>query len=178
MTPTAEKKVLHYEDVHALPEGHYEIIEGKRVEMTPTGFTHGKFELKIANFLGDRLKDRGHVAVGEIGIVIAKRPFRLRAADVVYISKKTSPKEPEGILEIAPDLIVEILSKNDTVWKMNDKIKDYLSIGVKRLVIVDPYAEFITVYQNSKKEAANFDFDEAFELVDGVKIKMRDVIES
>ncbi len=41
MTLLAEKKpVLEYEDIHALPDGFYEVIDGERIEMSPTGFLH------------------------------------------------------------------------------------------------------------------------------------------
>lgn len=36
-----EKTVLTYEDIHSLPEGNYEIIDGEMVPMTPAGFRHG-----------------------------------------------------------------------------------------------------------------------------------------
>ena len=65
-----------------------------------------------------------YVAVGEVGIVIRKKPFRLRAADVVYISKKTSPKKPVGMLEVPPDLVVEIISEDEMAGKTDEKVRD------------------------------------------------------
>ncbi|MBW8049651.1 MAG: Uma2 family endonuclease [Cytophagales bacterium] len=170
------QKIYTFEDLSCLPDENYEIINGKRVDISPTGFIHGKFEFNIAQVLKDRLENKGYVAVGEIGIVIRKKPFRLRAADVVYISKKTSPQEPEGILQIAPDLIIEILSKDDTTEKMNNKIKDYLSIGVESIVVVDPAAESISIYHQKKKEIESYSFDEEFELYQGIKIIMNQIL--
>jgi Uma2 family endonuclease len=90
----------------------------------------------------------------------------------VYVSKETSPSEPEGILEIPPDLVREILSENNTAKEMNDKIRDYLSIGVKRAVIVDRFTETITVYQREKKEAGYYSFQDEVELIDGIKVRL------
>lgn len=172
-----QNRIYTYDDLnYFLPDGNYEIIDGKKVNMSPTGFIHGKFEFNIARVIKDHLEDKGYVSVGEIGIVISKKPFRLRAADVVYISKETSPDEPEGILEIAPDLIIEILSKDDTIQDMNDKIKDYLSIGVKKIFVVDPFTETISVNHLNKKQVDCYNFDEQFELIDGVKIIMRQIL--
>ena len=170
------QKNYTFDDLNSLPDGNYEIINGKRVDMSPTGFIHGKFEFNLAQVLKDHLENKGYVAVGEIGIVISKKPFKLRAADVVYISKETSPQEPEGILQIAPDLIIEILSKDDTVEKMNNKIKDYLLIGVESIVVVDPAAELISIYSQKKKEKELFNFDEEFELYQGIKIIMNQIL--
>lgn len=175
-TTLTNKKIFIYNDLDFLPEGNHEIIDGEKIDMTPAGFKHGKFESIFSELLRKHLGQKGYVAVGEIGIVITKEPFRLRAADVVYISKETSPEEPEGILEIAPDLIIEILSKDDTAYEMNDKVKDYLSIGVKRIILIDPFTEMITTYQHGKKDVGYCSFDEEFDLFNGIKIKMKEIL--
>jgi len=176
MTTLLEKKIFTYEDINLLPEGNYEIIDGERRDMTPTGFRHGKFEGLFYEILRKNFKDKGYVSVGEVGVVINKSPFRLRAADVVYISKETSPAEPEGMLEVAPDLIIEILSDYNTVSETNDKVKDYLSIGVGRIVLVDPFTETVTAFQHGKKEAGYYSFDDEFELIDGVFVRLKELV--
>jgi Uma2 family endonuclease len=115
------------------------------------------------------------IAVGEVGIVIKKSPFRLRAADVVYISKERAPQKPKGMLEIPPDLIIEIISESNTQWEITDKIKDYLSMGVERIILVDPQTETVNIYQKGKREALLYGFEEEFELVDGLRVKLKDL---
>lgn len=176
MTTLLEKKVYTYEDINSLPEGNYEIIDGERKDTSPTKFKHGKLELKFARLLEDKLQQKGYVAVGEVGIVINRNPFRVRAADVVYVSKESCPIEPEGMLEIPPDLIVEILSEDNTTTELNDKVKDYLSIGVGRVMLVDPFTETITIFRHGKKEAGYYSFDDEFELIEGVFVKLKDII--
>lgn len=170
-----EKTVLTYEDIHSLPEGNYEIIDGEMVPMTPAGFRHGEFECLLSEILRKHLGSKGYVAVGEIGILITKKPFRLRAADVVYISKEALPQKPVGMLEVPPDLVIEIISEDETARKINDKVRDYLSIGVRRVVFIDPFTETVTVYHHGRKEAGYYNFDEEFELIDGVLIRLKDV---
>ncbi len=176
MTALLEKKTFTYEDINSLPEGNYEIIDGERRDTTPTMFRHGKFEGIFYELLRKHLKDKGYIAVGEVGIVISRNPFRLRAADVVYISKETSPVEPVGMLETPPDLIIEILSEDNTAKEINDKVKDYLSIGVKRVILVDPFTETVTAFQHGKKEAGYYSFADEFELIDGITIKMDSLV--
>jgi Uma2 family endonuclease len=170
-----EKKVYTYDDINSLPEGSYEIIDGKMVAVTPAGFRHGKFESMLSEVLRKHLGRNGYVAAGEVGIVITKKPFRLRAADVVYLSKETSPQEPVGMLETPPDLIIEVISEENTAREINDKVRDYLSIGVKRVILIDPYTEIVTVYHLGKREAGYYSFDEEFELVAGVPIKLKEL---
>lgn len=175
MKSVIDRQVFTYEDLKHLPEGNYEIIDGERREMTPTGFEHGRFELKIARLLEDSLKGKGYVAVGEVGILINKNPLRLRAADVVYISKERTPERPKGILEIPPDLIIEIVSESNTAWEITDKVKDYLSIGVERIILIEPQTETVSLYQKGKREVSLYGFDEGFTLIEGLTIRIKDM---
>jgi len=190
MTTVLEKRIFTYEDIGHLPEGWYEIIDGERRDMTPTGFRHGKLENIFGEILRRNLKDKGYIATGEVGIIIRRSPLTLRAADVVYVSKKTSPIEPIGMLEIAPDLIIEIVSEEIAtppasppykggVWggrEINEKVKDYLSIGVKKIIWVDPFTETITIFQHGRKEAIYLSFDEEFELIDGIMVRVKELL--
>lgn len=175
-TASVEKRTFTYEDIGFLPEGNYEIIDGERKDMTPTGFRHGKLEGIFYELLRKHLGNKGYIGVGEIGIVITQKPLRLRAADVVYISKETSPEEPVGILEIPPDLIIEIISESNTSWEVTDKVKDYLSIGTERVILVDPQTETVNIYQKGKREVLLYGFDEEFEVISGLRIKPREII--
>lgn len=175
MKALLDKKVFTYNDVNSLPNGNYEVIDGEMVAMTPSGFRHGKLEYVISEVLGKNLSSKGYVAVGEVGIVIRKKPFRLRAADVVYVSKETSLHEPVGMLVIPPDLVVEIISEDETAGKINNKVQDYLSIGVKRVVCINPFAETVTVHCQGGSDIRYYDFDERFELIDNVFVTLREL---
>jgi Uma2 family endonuclease len=174
-TALSEKKIYTYEDINSLPEGNYEIIDGVRYDMSPTMFEHGDLEGAFYELLKKHLKTKGYVAVGEIGIVINRNPLRLRAADVVYISKERSPEKPVGILEIPPDLIVEILSEENSARYINEKVRDYLSIGVKKVVLVDPATETVTVFRHGLKEAGYYNFNDEFELIDGIMVRLKEM---
>ncbi len=176
MKTLAEKQVFTYDDINRLPEGNYEIIDGERHDMTPTGFEHGEFEWRLAELLNRRLKDKGYVAVGEVGVLVKRKPFRLRAADVVYISNEKTPERPKGILEIPPDLIIEIISETNTAWEMTDKVKDYLSIGVERIILIDPLTQTVSLYQKGKKEALLYNFDEDVTLIEDLSVKMKELL--
>lgn len=175
MKALLDKKVFTYNDVNSLPDGNYEIIDEEMVSMTPAGFRHGNLEGVFYELLRKHLGSEGYVAVGEVGIVIKKKPFRLRAADVVYISKKTSPKKPVGMLEVPPDLVVEIISEDETAGKIDEKVQDYLSIGVKRVVCVNPFTETVTIHCHGRSDIGYYGFDEKFELIDRVFVKLREL---
>lgn len=176
MTTATAKQIFTYDDLDRLPDGNYEIIDGERHDMTPTGFGHGRLEGIFFGLLTKHYGDRGFTAVGEVGIVISRSPLRIRAADVVYISKQKMPKQPEGMLEIPPDLIIEIISESNTAWEMTDKVRDYLTFGVDRVVLVDPITRSGSLYQKGKKEALLFSFDEEVTLIEGLAVKIKDLL--
>ena len=176
MAAVLGKTLFTYEEINSLPEGNYEIIDGERRDMTPTGFEHGNLEGIFYDILRRHFGDKGYVAVGEVGVLINKNPLRVRGADVVYVSKERFPERPKGILESAPDLIVEIISESNTSWELTDKVKDYLSIGVERIIVVDPVTETVSVYRKGKREVILYGFDEEFEIVEGLKVKLKEAI--
>ncbi len=108
------ERILTYNDIDSLPEGLYEIIDGRIVEVSPTGILHGLLEGEIYRLLYDKLSDKGYILVGEVGVLITKDPLRIRGADIVYISKEKLKSIEKGILKIPPDLIVEIVSPSDS----------------------------------------------------------------
>lgn len=176
MKTLAGKEFFAYEDIHRLPEGNYEIINGERREITPTGFEHGDLEARLGELLRRHLGDKGHIGVGEVGILINKDPLRLRAADVVYISKKKAPERPKGILEIPPDLIIEIISESNTAWEMTEKVKDFLSLGIERIILIDPLTQTVSLYQKGKREAIFFDFEEEVTLIEDVTLRIKEIL--
>ena len=53
-----DKKYLTYDDIHNLPAGNYEIIDGERTNMSPTGFEHGQIELALGTLLKNLLNEK------------------------------------------------------------------------------------------------------------------------
>jgi len=168
------KEKLTYEDIKNLPEGNYEIIDGEVKELAPTGFEHGEYELDLGSFLKNALKGKGYVAVGEVGVLVSRDPLRIRSADVVYVSKERCPGKPEGILKVPPELVIEIVSPSNTYTEMEEKIFDYLKAGVDRVLLIDPKLRKATLFE--KKNATIYDFEEEFELLPDLKIKLSEVL--
>lgn len=165
-----------YDDIECLPEGNYEILDGERYDMTPTSFEHGDIEGRLGEFLRRHIINKGYVAVGEVGVLISKKPLKIRAAEVVYISKGKSPERPKGILEIPPDLIIEIISESNTAWEITDKVKDYLLIGVERIILIEPKTKTASIYQKGKKEAILYDYADEITILEGLTLRLKDLL--
>ena len=175
MKTLAKKQIFTYDDIECLPEGNYEIMDGERYDMTPASFEHGDLEGKFYKLLTRHLESKGHIAVGEVGVLISKKSLKIRAADVVYISREKSPERPTGIFEIPPDLIIEIISETNTAWEITDKVKDYLLIGVERILLIEPKTRTASLYQKGKREALLYDYEDEIVVLEGLTLRLKDL---
>lgn len=131
--------------------GPCELIDGQIVPMSPTGDEHGGIEVNVSTALATFVRDRqlGHVRAGEVGVYTRRNPDRVRAADVLYISNHRYAQRTAaaGYLDVAPELVVEILSPRDMVIDLTEKLREYFAIGVTLVWVVDPAARRVLVYR-------------------------------
>ncbi len=92
----------------------------------------------------------GKVMAGEVGIITQRDPDTVRGADVAYVSKeRLAHAKTDGYLDVAPDLVVEVVSPHDRWTEINEKLGEYLACGVRAVWIIDPRTQRITCYQPS-----------------------------
>ena len=128
-----------------------ELIDGRFVPMPPTGWPHARAEVKVSSRLARfaEASGLGTVLGGEAGIVIRRDPDTLRGADVAYISRERLARAcSQGYLDVAPELIVEIVSPNDRWTDLTAKLEDYFSIGVDLVWVVDPQRRRVSCYRS------------------------------
>jgi Uma2 family endonuclease len=149
MEQPAFDRRLTGEELHALGDtGPCELIDGRVVPMSPTGAEHGTVEGNIAFLLKTFVQPRslGWVLTGEVGIYTRRSPDRVRAADVVFVSHERCSGLPAGFLEVAPELVVEVVSPGDRWQDMRQKIAEYFAIGVGAVWVVDPGLRTVLVH--------------------------------
>jgi Uma2 family endonuclease len=132
--------------------GPCELVEGRIVKMSPTGGEHGDLELSLARALGNFVVERklGRVVVGEVGIYTRRKPDTVRGADLAFISKSRLPGRPgKKFLDVAPELVVEIMSPTDRWQDVRKKIEEYFAIGVERVWVVEPDNRAVLVYRSA-----------------------------
>ena len=140
------------EEFAALPDdgNRYELVRGVLVRMSPTGFLHLEVVAVLLHALRTFVVERSlGVVGGEAGFVFSRDPLVIYAPDIVFVrADRLPPKEQRvGFLEIAPDLIAEVLSPSDTASAMDEKILVYLKAGVRLVWVVDPHQHSVTVYR-------------------------------
>jgi Uma2 family endonuclease len=148
----AEDKFLTGEDLYAMGDvGPAELIQGKIRDMPPTGFEHGEVECSIAALLKAYLRSHpiGKAMTGEVGVYIRRDPDTVRAADVLFIShERLGQVRSSSYLDVAPELVVEILSPGDQWSEITEKLEDYFSAGVLQVWLVDPRRKVVQVFRS------------------------------
>ena len=148
-----ETKLITGEELLSMGDvGPCDLIDGRIVKMSPAGGEHGNLEFDLGRWLGNFVADRklGWVLGGEVGIYIRRNPDRVRGADIAFISKKRLPhRPPKGFLEVTPEVVVEIISPNDSWEEVRQKLEDYFSIGVERVWVVEPENRAVLVYRSA-----------------------------
>jgi len=146
-----EEKLITGEELLAMGDiGPCELIDGRIVELSPVGGEHGFIEFNLGAELRAFVRQHklGWVTGGEVGIYIRRNPDRVRGADIAFISNETTSERPQGFLEIAPDLVVEVMSPNDRWQEVHEKIEEYFTIGVGQVWVVEPRNRAVRVYRS------------------------------
>jgi len=153
-TPTVPfaDTLLTGEELALIPGlGRCELVAGRIVTMSPTNWKHGDFVTEMASHLHRFVKKYGlgKVLTGEVGIYVRRDPDSIRGADVVFISsERIAQITSESYLDVAPELVVEVISPGNTWQEMRDKIEEYFAIGVQWVWLVEPARKQVLVYRS------------------------------
>ena len=109
-----------------------------------------------------RARALGTVAGAETGFRLRRGPDLLLAPDVAYISteRRSRVADPSSFAEIAPDLVVEVLSPRDAPAAVLRKVAAYLEAGVRSVWVIDAGAMALTRYA-ADRQAETFAGHEA-----------------
>ena len=122
------------EELARMPNmGRSELVEGRLVMLSPTGLEHGDVELSIGEAIKRFVRERklGRAGSGEVGLYTRRDPDTVRGADVMFMSHERLAKLGDSaFLDVAPELIVEVLSPDDRWSEVRQKLREYFEIGV------------------------------------------------
>ncbi len=146
------RKLITGEELYRMGDlGRTELVKGVIIYKMPTGHPHGFVEFSIARHLGNLvIKDKlGQVFVGETGIYTKRKPDTVRGMDVAFMSnERLAQVKSKSYLDVAPELVVEVLSPDDTWSEVNEKLEEYFAIGVQQVWVADPRRHVVHVYDS------------------------------
>jgi len=125
-----------------LPEGKSELVRGE-VRMTPpAGGPHATVTSNVISMLMAYAKTHraGRVFTDGAGYELTNLPRTVRVPDGSFVRAGRLPPEGvgRGLLKMAPDLAVEVLSPSERASDIDEKLDDYAAGGTPLVWIIDP----------------------------------------
>ena len=141
--PPVAPKLLTAEEYAARPDpGHpEELVRGRVVPLSMPKPRHGWICNKAGRLLGNfvEVHQLGWVFSNDPGVITERDPDTVRGADIAFYSYARLPwgELPDRYLDVAPELVVEVVSPSDRWPKVLAKVAEYLEAGVTVVVVLD-----------------------------------------
>jgi len=138
----------------SLPDRRTELVKGILVVREPAGDRHGRVTVNLTIRLGTYVERAaaGQLFAAETGFTLSRAPDTVRAADIAFVRRERLPEPIPGFPELAPDLVVEVLSPGDRPGEVLAKVADWLFAGVRLVWVVDPERRLARVYRPDGSE--------------------------
>jgi Uma2 family endonuclease len=133
-------KLLTAEEFAMLPDyEHADLVNGEVILVMPPNPHHGMIAFKVVERLGSWLEQsQAGIAGTDGGFILGRNPDRVRGPDVWFIRSERIPEFSEGFWEVAPDVVIEIISSSDTAEVLKEKLQDYFHAGTKLIWLLYP----------------------------------------
>jgi Uma2 family endonuclease len=126
--------------------------DGTLETMPPTGGISGNREAKATYYLLAWVdsQDLGEVFSPSTGFKLANTA--VRSPDAAFVAKGRLPEgwdqTEDEFLDLAPDFVIEIRSKSDSLEKLKAKMAEYIANGVKLGWLIDRQNQQAFVYRS------------------------------
>jgi Uma2 family endonuclease len=151
---TTATKLITADELLALGDiGRCELIYGELVMMSPAGLEHGVVALRFGSYLLVHVEahDLGICPAAETGYLIETNPDLVRAPDASFIRKaRLAAPLTRKFFPGVPDLVVEVVSPDDTKREVAEKVNLWLAHGTEVVWVADPKPTTVTVHRTGQ----------------------------
>lgn len=151
--PDAADRLITAEEFLAMPDDglRRELVDGRLTPpMSPAFGEHGEIATALLGRLVPHVWERrlGRVYDSSTGFVLARNPDRVRAPDVAFVAAANLPARirVRGFVEGPPDLAVEIVSPNDLLVDLEDRVAEFLAAGALAVWVINPRRRTVTMH--------------------------------
>jgi len=136
-------------------DGHrYEIVNGELIDMGNSGAKHGYIAVILSAALFNCVSTQKLGAMFDSSTAFKMKSGNKRSPDISFMAKERLQgldDIPDGFLEGAPDLAVEILSPSNKVEEIDQKLIEYFDNGSRLVWVINPKQNYILVYRNGQE---------------------------
>lgn len=108
-------------------------VDGEVVERNVGKRRHGRAQARITIWFGQQEQTLRLETITELRVQVGRGKVRIPDVVVAEI-----PIPDEEVITTLPYLCIEIMSPDDTMADMQDRIDDYLEFGVPNVWVIDP----------------------------------------
>ena len=113
-----------------------EYVDGEIQERAVGELDHAAWQAAIQKWFWKHEQEWGIRVLAELRVQVS--PTRFRVPDVVVLENTGPLREMEQIVKTAPVAVFEILSPEDKLVRVLEKLADYEAMGVRGIFVVNP----------------------------------------
>ncbi|MBV8130388.1 MAG: Uma2 family endonuclease [Planctomycetaceae bacterium] len=171
------------EDLLAMPDGKsYELVGGQLEERQmgiESSWVAGRIFARLDRFCEEH--KTGWALPADSGYqCFPHDPGMVRRPDASFVKTGRFPGDvlPKGWAKSPPDLAVEVVSPNDLVYKLEEKLNDYRKVGVPLIWVINPESRTVMVYRRDGSISRLLDDDELSgeDVVPGFRCPIREIL--
>jgi Uma2 family endonuclease len=111
----------------------FDLVDGHILERNVGEYDHGILQITLGAWFLRHRREWNIRAVTELRVRV--KPSRFRVPDIAVLS---DDRPVEQIATHPPVICIDILAKDDTLRRLQDRIDDYLAFGVPNIWVLDP----------------------------------------
>lgn len=118
-------------------------VDGEVLERNVGERDHSELQGELFYYLRSRARQWGIHIYPEQRVQVSARRFRVPDLCIV-----AGPRPEDQIFHQPPLVCIEVLSRDDTLERMQEKIDDFLNFGVRYVWVINPRSRRAWVYTN------------------------------
>ena len=135
------------EKLQAHPDHRMELVGGNIIVMSPSGYESEEvateFGVQLLNWV--RPRKLGRITGSGAGFCLPNSD--VRTSRVSFVLAERLRKSPRSFAQLAPDLMVEVKSPNDSLKSLRTKIEEFLTLGTRVGILINPEKRIIEIYR-------------------------------
>ncbi len=154
------------EDLMRLPRDgrKWELVDG-RLQEVPTSFKHDQIVIWLGRLIGPYADDIGGLTASQAGFRMSNRNVRCPDFGFTRYNRFPNGEVPDGFVEFAPDLAVEIILPSEEPADMARKVEEYFASGARLVWHIFPETKTLIVFR-SPSDATIYQPDDEIDMSD------------